>query len=150
MASSKLSALTALAAITLADGFYIDDDDAGVAKRSSYKDVLAEPDSSPSSASGTLILDLDISNVFDVTLTESVTTLTISNIPASGRVAKMILMLTQSGAGSFTVTWPAAVVWPGATAPTLSTPAGDIDIIDLFTNDGGTTWYATLRGLNYS
>lgn len=51
-----------------------------------------------------------------------------------------VIRLTQDATGSRTVTWPAAVKWPAATAPTLSTTAAKIDIISLYYN--GTNYYA--------
>ncbi|HEY8817446.1 MAG TPA: hypothetical protein VIM25_01300 [Candidatus Limnocylindrales bacterium] len=52
----------------------------------------------------------------------------------------------QDGTGSRLVTWPGSVVWPGGTAPTLSTAAGSVDRIILETLDGGTTWYGVMVG----
>ena len=49
------------------------------------------------------------------------------------------LMLVQDGTGSRTATWPAAVKWPGGTAPTLSTAASSIDIITFYYD--GTNYY---------
>jgi hypothetical protein len=52
-----------------------------------------------------------------------------------------VLRLVQDGTGSRTVTWPAAVKWPGGVAPTLSTAAGAIDLINLYYD--GTNYYGT-------
>lgn len=49
-------------------------------------------------------------------------------------VSTRILRLIQDGAGSHTVTWPAAVKWPGGTAPTLTTAAGGVDIVSCYWN----------------
>lgn len=51
----------------------------------------------------------------------------------------LILRLIQDGTGSRTVTWPATVKWPEATAPTLTTTASGEDIIALYWN--GTNYY---------
>jgi Pectate lyase superfamily protein len=64
------------------------------------------------------------------------------------------LIITQGGSGTpaYLASWTGGgmtVKWPGGTAPTLSTAAGDTDIIDFLTPDGGTTWYGTVSGLNY-
>lgn len=50
----------------------------------------------------------------------------------------LILRVVQS-AGSNTVVWPGTVVWASGTAPTLSTGAGDIDLISFYWN--GTNYY---------
>lgn len=62
-----------------------------------------------------------------MTLTGNVT-LTLTN-PESG-AAYVIEILT--GAGSFTVTWPASVKWPGGTAPTITATASATDLINLY------------------
>lgn len=49
----------------------------------------------------------------------------------------LVLKLVQDGTGSRTVTWPAAVHWSGASAPTLTTTASRVDII-VFYYDGAT------------
>jgi hypothetical protein len=50
-----------------------------------------------------------------------------------------VLRLTQDGTGSRTVTWPAAVKWPAATAPVLTTAAAGVDVVSLYYN--GTSYY---------
>jgi hypothetical protein len=75
-------------------------------------------------------------------------TIAFSNVPASGTVFSMTLVLVHSG-GARTVTFPASVKWQGGSAPTLS-GSGDTDIITLFTMDGGTNWYASTAGLDFS
>lgn len=74
------------------------------------------------------------------TLVNSITTLTFSNPPAAGTLRWQI---TQGGAGSYTVAWPASVKWPGGTAPTLSTAAGKVDMVTCQTFDAGTTYDCT-------
>jgi len=51
------------------------------------------------------------------------------------------------GASPWTITWPAAYKWPGSVAPVLSTGNGDIDFIDLWTDDKGVTWYGSYAQL---
>jgi hypothetical protein len=58
------------------------------------------------------------------------------------------LLLRQDGTGSRTVTWPAAVRWPGGTAPTITSTASRTDKY-VFTCDG-TRWYGSNAGQNYS
>ena len=64
----------------------------------------------------------------------------------SGTVAEMVLELTQDGTGSRTVTWPGSVIWPGGSAPTLSTAAGATDLLMFFSHDGGTNWFGFMAG----
>lgn len=57
------------------------------------------------------------------------------------------LFLKQDATGSRTVTWPAAVKWPGGTAPTITSTASKLDKY-IFTSDG-TNWYGSNAGQNY-
>lgn len=59
----------------------------------------------------------------------------------------LLLVVVQDGTGSRTVTWPASVLWPGGTAPTLSTAGGAIDIISFYWD--GTNYYGA-DSLNFS
>lgn len=110
----------------------------------------AETVTSPTSSSGLLTLNLENGNVFAVTLTENITSLTLSNPPTTGKAGSVTLILTQDGTGGRTVTWPTAVLWPGGTEPTLSSGGGDIDVIVLVTVNGGTSWYGMLAGADFS
>jgi len=96
------------------------------------------------SSSGTATIDLSTGRLFEVTLTAN-TTIAFSNVPAAG-VVSCTLVLIQDSTGGWTVTWPASVKWNGGTAPTISTGAGAIDIVELFSYDGGTTWYGFTAG----
>ena len=96
---------------------------------------------SVSSAAGVLTLDLTTGNSFVTTLTENITTVTISNPPATGNYGQFVIKIIQDGAGgAFTVTWPASVKWSGGTAPVITTSNGAIDEVTLRTIDAGTEW----------
>lgn len=98
-----------------------------------------------SSSSGTLTLDLAQTKAFEITLTENITTVALLNPVPSGTFGEYVIKFVQDGTGSRTVTgWPAAVKWPGGTAPTITTTATTgTDTIRLRTWDGGTTWFGT-------
>ncbi len=59
----------------------------------------------------------------------------------------LTLKLIQDGTGTRLVTWPAAVHWSGGTAPTLTTTASKVDIIQFY-YDGST--YFGRSNLNYT
>lgn len=80
-------------------------------------------------------IDLALGNFFSKTIAGA-TTFTVSNVPASGAVASVILELTNGGSAA--VTWWDGVKWAGGTAPTLT--AAGRDILGFFTRDGDTTW----------
>lgn len=104
--------------------------------------------SNTATATASTTIDCSLGNIFTVTMSASITTLAFSNVPASGRVYNMTLILKQDATGGRSITWPAAVKWPGGTAPSLSL-ANKTDIVNLFTTDGGTTWYGTVVGQNF-
>ena len=108
----------------------------------------SETVSSPVIASGTLTLNLETSNVFTVALNAAITTLTISNPPASGSGGSFSLLLTADGTAR-AVTWPASIKWSGGTAPTLTSTSGKIDTFAFFTADAGTSWTGYIGGQNF-
>lgn len=99
------------------------------------------------SGSGTRAIDLANGNVVSATLAGN-TTFTFTGATAS-TACSFGLYLTQDATGSRTVTWPASVKWSGG-APTLSTAANAVDILVFETINGGTTWYGSLVGTNFS
>lgn len=98
-------------------------------------------------ATGATSLNLANGNVFDMTLTGN-TTFTFSGA-TSGKACSFSLYLHQDATGSRTVSWPGSVKWSGG-APTLTATATAIDILVFETLDGGTTWFGSLVGANFS
>jgi hypothetical protein len=101
------------------------------------------------SVTGATTLDLSTTNIYNLTLTGNIT-VTLSNPPASGTLYSVMMIVKQDGTGSRTITWPASVKWPNASAPTLSTAANAVDVLNFFTVDGGTTYYGSLSLANLS
>jgi len=62
-------------------------------------------------------------------------------------IGNFLLKVIQDSTGSRTVTWPAAVLWPDSTAPTLSTGSDSIDIVSFY-YDG--TNYFGVASLDFS
>ena len=108
-------------------------------------DSYNESKGTVTSSSGALTIDCHNGNVFSLALSENVTSTTFSNPPATGTAFGFSLFVTQD-ATARTITWPAAVAWPAATAPTLSATSGDVDVFTFTTFDGGTTWYGIVSG----
>ena len=67
--------------------------------------------------------------------------------PVAGK--SFILIQKQDATGSRTVTWPASVAWPGATAPTLTATASKADKF-VFTAIDGSNWLGSVAGQNYT
>ena len=108
----------------------------------SYNETFA----AVTSSSNATTVNCEAGNVFSHTLTEA-TTFTFSNPPASGTAFGFTLKIVQDASASgFVVTWPAAVDWAAATAPTLTATASAVDVFVFFTHNGGTTWYGFTAG----
>jgi hypothetical protein len=67
--------------------------------------------------------------------------------PVAGK--SFILVQKQDATGSRTVTWPASVDWPAATAPTLTSTALRADKF-VFTAIDGSNWLGSVAGQNYT
>lgn len=100
-------------------------------------------------AAATTNFNCALGNVFAVGMDANITTLTFSNIPATGSCYSLTLFLKQDGIGSRTITWPAAVKWPSGAAPVLTTTVNKTDVVSLVTWDGGTVWFGFIAGQNY-
>ena len=67
-------------------------------------------------------------------------------MPTATAGKSFVIMLKQDGTGGRTVTW-STVVWPGGTAPTITSTASKQDIFSFFAD--GTNWYGATIGQNY-
>jgi hypothetical protein len=103
--------------------------------------------STNAAATGAVTLNLTNGNVFNVTMTGNVT-FTFSGA-TSGKACSFSLYLRQNATGNHTVTWPGTVKWSGG-APSLTATASAVDILVFESLDGGTTWYGSLVGANFS
>jgi len=111
-------------------------------KATSYNEAYVAVTSSGAATT----VNCETGNSFSHTLTEN-TTFTFSNPPASGTAYTLSLEIIQDASASgFTVSWPASVDWPAATAPTLTATASAKDIFVFTTRDGGTNWYGFTAG----
>jgi hypothetical protein len=94
-------------------------------------------------ATGSVTVDLENGNVHHLTLTGDITTLTISNPPASGTAGSLTLIIAQDSTAR-TIAYPASVKWAGGSAPAML--ASKSYIVTMITNNAGTTWYAMSGG----
>ena len=107
---------------------------------------ITENANTVSSSSNATALDCRTGTVFETVLSEN-TTFSFTNPAASGSVSSFTLKIKQdSGGNNYTVTWPGAIDWPSATAPTLTSTANAVDIFVFFSTDGGTIWYGFTAG----
>jgi len=109
-------------------------------------DSYNEAHQTVTSTSNATTVNCEAGNSATHTLTEN-TTFTFANPPATGTAFSFSLKIVQdSGATGYAVTWPTAVDWPAATAPTLTATASAVDVFVFATHDGGTTWYGFTAG----
>lgn len=85
-------------------------------------------------SSGTEVFDLNEGSYHTITVGGDFT-LAFSNWPASGKISSVTIKLVNAGA--HTITWPAAVDWPGGTEPSWTAVGSDFAIF--FSDDAGTT-----------
>ena len=109
-----------------------------------FDNGIVEESTAITSSGNAATLDLHTGTNFTHTLTEDVT-YTFSNSGASGRASAFTLKVTQDSTAR-TITWPSSVDWKNATAPTLSTGSGEVDVFVFITYDGGTTYYGFAAG----
>ena len=111
-----------------------------------FDNGISEEYTAVTSTSNATTCNLQDGTNFSHTLTEN-TAFTFSNPASSGKVSAFTLKIVQDASASgFTVTWPAAVDWPAATAPTLTATASAVDYFVFITHDGGTTYYGFTAG----
>jgi len=102
-------------------------------------------------SSATTTINLNSGNVIDLTMAASITSLSFTNVPASGTpILIQIVVKNASDGTAYTIAWPNSVYWSGQysattistvqTAPTLATGANGVTVIALLTTDGGTKW----------
>lgn len=91
-------------------------------------------------ASGTtLSIDLQEGNVKEVTI-DNTCQITLTNPPANGVTGSITLIMIQDATGGREVTFTNNITWSGGT-PVFDEDPEAINIVQLFTYNGGTTWY---------
>ena len=96
---------------------------------------------------GTTTLDLSTNSVYKIIMAAN-TTLAFSNPPASG-IEQGFKLYANTNNGSNTITWPASVKWQYGAEPTQTTTANKTDVYAFTTNDGGSTYFGYVSGLNF-
>lgn len=100
-------------------------------------------------ATNVLTVDLAANDWFRFTRDANITTMTISNIPATGRYVSFVLDVVGNGTG-YTWTWfTSTVKWPNNIVPTITTTNAKLDRYIFATYDGGTTWFGSVVGQVY-
>lgn len=97
---------------------------------------------------GAGIFDLSTGNVFDIQVNGAATVSFTNSAPAGQASSLTIILKLAAGIGPYAITWPTSVIWNGGTAPTFNT--GKTAILNFYTVDGGSHWYGSLAGNNYT
>jgi hypothetical protein len=98
--------------------------------------VIRLKQASASSSSNVLTLDFSAASTYTVTLTENVTTLTVTNAAAGDKV---MILFTQDVGGTHTVAFPGGWIWPAGAVPTITAAGGSKDCVTVY-YDGTNYW----------
>lgn len=96
------------------------------------------------STAGVCAINCALGDYFTFTLTEDVSSITFSNLPAAGKAQTLRIRLKQHASAAKTVAWPASFKWPGGVAGVMSATLSAYDVLTLQTFDQGTRWEASL------
>lgn len=98
----------------------------------------------PTVSANAVTVDCTLGNsvLIDLDPATAAVTLTLSNPPPSGTYGEVNIAIVM-GTPAYGITWPGSVTWQGGVAPSLTTTNNVVDLVHLFTVDGGTTWYGT-------
>jgi len=102
-----------------------------------------------SSASGTITIDLQEANVHRVEAIDNITFefVNVSQNPAGNSL--LIYVVDSDGAGPYTFTWPASIIWSDGSVISEVSQNSNIEV-GLLTDDGGTEWRGRESGGGFS
>jgi hypothetical protein len=92
-------------------------------------------------SSSTYNIDLNLSNIFHITLGTNVT-FTFTNPAASGTLVSATIILRQDATGNRTATFTNARYTDGI-LPLLTTTGSAVDVLSFFTIDGGANYFGS-------
>jgi hypothetical protein len=98
--------------------------------------VIRLKQAAAASSSNVLTLDFSAASTYTVTLTENVTTLTVTNAAAGDKV---MILFTQDVGGTHTVAFPGGWIWPAGAVPTITAAGGSKDCVTVY-YDGTNYW----------
>jgi len=120
----------------------------------SYAEII---NNQGSVGSGGANISVYAGNIIKMTLTADVVGVVLNTTGlVSGKLYSYTFIISQDSTGSRTIDWSnQTVYWPTSesvppTGPLLSTNAGYTDIINMYTIDGGSTWFGMLTAKGYA
>lgn len=96
-------------------------------------------------SSGVVNIDLSLGDYFTLALTANVTSLTFSNLPASGIGRTIMIRFKQDATGSRTVTLPASFKAIAGSDTTVQAAANAYTVLILTSVDQGTRWEYSMK-----
>ncbi|WP_353189083.1 hypothetical protein [Pseudomonas sp.] len=98
-------------------------------------------------STGVVNIDCALGDFFTLSLTANVTSITFSNLPASGRAVSLALRVRQDGTGGRTVALPSSFRATTGSDTAVQSAANAWTLVTLTTFDQGTRWEYTMRGV---
>lgn len=92
------------------------------------------------SASTTTDVDYQLGSYIILEMDQTITDLNVTDIPSTGVANIRVKVVQKTGAPWLITNYPGTTLWARGVVPNLSTLVNEIDFIDLWTDDGGTTW----------
>lgn len=108
-------------------------------------ELIAEPVSVLTNSAGTVNINCALGDYFTLTLTANVSTITFSNLPASGKAQSLFIRILQDGTGGWTVALPASFKATGGSDTAVQLGANSYTLLALTTFDQGTRWEYTMQ-----
>ncbi len=96
----------------------------------------------------TYTVDISTGNTYHLILNTNCT-FTFSNATPAGTSCYITILLKQDGTGGRVATWPATVVWPSDTPPTVTTTASSWVLYQFLTVNAGKTWFGAVSNAEY-
>jgi hypothetical protein len=129
-----------------ATGFYAASAELSSVKLTKYYESRTEPTITASA----LTLNLNNSQIFNITLNSNISSITIQNTANVDNTAQGFTLAITYGATARTISWPASIKWPGGSAPVLTNSNSKTDIFSFVTLNKGSSWLGFISGQNYS
>jgi hypothetical protein len=133
--ASSLTSVGTLVGLTVSGTAALQDNELSRAYLTDY----AEKVNAIGNVTGAFNADYTLGNVATCTLTGNAT-MTVTNPPASGRGARLTVVVTGNGTATFAIT---NANYMAAGAPAVPIPSGEVRIYNLVSLVAGATWYVS-------
>jgi parallel beta-helix repeat protein len=108
-----------------------------------------EPKSTVNISSSAITLNLNNSQVFEISAISNISSITIQNADSRSNIVQGFTIIFSADGTQRTVTNWGSIKWPGGTGPTLTSTNNKKDILSFMSPDNGTNWYGFIGGQNF-